>query len=135
MMMMKMMKLDLTARNGKNFPVWFFFVLTTKKGLLHVYLLFFCENVILQVMFFAVFFICPIFTLEMVVAVELFAKTDLVASPPPISRRAHQVVLTFAVSTIRMSVRLVTVAAFTVVAVTMPMSGKVALPRGVLRAV
>ena len=84
-------------------------------------------------MFFTVFFIRPIFTLEMVVAVELFAKTDLVASPPPISRRAHQVVLTFAVSTIRMSVRLVTVAAFIVVAVTM--IGKVALPRCVLRAV
>ena len=84
-------------------------------------------------MFFTVFFIRPIFTLGMVVAVELFAETDLVASPHPISRRAHSVVLTFAVSTVRMSVRLVTVAAFTVVAVTM--SGKVALPRGVLRAV
>ena len=48
MMMMKMMKLDLTARNGKNFPVWFFFVLTTKKGLLHVYLLFFVKILFLK---------------------------------------------------------------------------------------
>ena len=50
MMMMKMLvkKLDLTARNGKNFPVWFFFVLTTKKGLLHVYLLFFVKILFLK---------------------------------------------------------------------------------------
>ena len=50
MMMMKMMvkKLDLTARSGENFPVWFFFVLTTKKGLLHVYLLFFVKILFLK---------------------------------------------------------------------------------------
>ena len=51
MMMMKMMmvkKLDLMARSGKNFPVWFFFVLTTKKGLLHVYLLFFVKILFLK---------------------------------------------------------------------------------------
>ena len=57
------------------------------------------EDPFLLVFLLAVFFIFAIFTLEMVIALELLPHTNLLPGKPPISRRAHHLILILTAST------------------------------------
>ena len=56
------------------------------------------EDSLLLVLLFTVFFIFPIFTLKVIIALELLLHTNLLPGKLPISRRAHHILLTVTAS-------------------------------------
>ena len=69
------------------------------------------EGSFLLVFLLTLFFIIAIFTLKVIIALELLLHTNLPTGQPPISRRARHLLLLLTVSTSWRLVGLVTIAA------------------------